>query len=169
MLSTGELKDLTVNLNLNQTNVSIDQLLSLLEGTEPESIHLNHVLVEEGMEEMPFYARLDHLPSFTVTIGGFVEVEMYMDMTHHRVVRILVRQTAMTFEELDRNGEVLPNLTINCLVLPRLERERLDALARGYIKKGKILDKARVESLLMEYVGKAMFCPKRYPGMVASV
>lgn len=149
-------------MNLSRTNVSINALLSLMEQQEPETIHLNHVLVEEGMEQMPFHASLEHVPTFTVNIGGFVELELVMDLQHEHVLRLMVRQAAMTFEELDNNGDVLPNLTINTLVLPEEERKRLDALAQRYIDKGKILDKERAEALIAEYVGKAMFCPKKY-------
>lgn len=149
-------------MKLNRTNVSINALLALMEKQEPETIHLNHVLVEEGMETMPFNASLEHVPTFTVNIGGFVELEFVMNLQHEHVLRLMVRQAAMTFEELDTNGDVLPNLTINTLVLPEEERKRLDTVAQHYIDKGKMLDKDRAEALITEYVGKAMFCSRKY-------
>lgn len=152
-------------MSLSRTNVSLAVLLDLMEKQEPESIHLNHVLIEEGMETMPFYATLEHLPTFTVNIGGFVEIEFVMDLQHEAVQRLMVRQSAMTFDELDTNGDVLPNLTIDTRVLSDEDRTRLDLLAKRYIEQGKILDKARAEALITEYVGKAMFCPKKYRGV----
>lgn len=152
-------------MKLDTTKFSISSLLNLMEQQPPESICLNHVVVEDDMSDMPFYATLEHVPSFTVNLGGFVEVEMFMDTRHSTVLRMSVRQAAMSFSDLDMNGAVLPNLTVNCKVLNPLERKRLDRIAKDYIDKGKMLDKSRGEALLTQFVGKAMFCPVKYGEM----
>jgi hypothetical protein len=150
---------------LDKTSFSIDSLLDLMERQEPQAIHLNHVVVEDDMADMPFYATLEHVPMFTVNLGGFVEIEISMDTRHSTVLRMSIRQSAMSFEDLNKNGDVLPNLTVNCKVLKVPERRRLDAIASEYITKSKILDKNRCESLLTQFVGKAMFCPVKYGEM----
>lgn len=149
-------------MNLSKSAMSISKLLRLMEGQEPESILLNHLVIGENEMPLPFNPSLDHLPCFTVQFPGFVEVEMYMDSRQERVVRLCVRQSAMTFEELDDNGDVLPNITIDCTVLDANERKQLDAKAKHYIHLGKVRDKTRAEGLLTEYVAKAMFSSRKY-------
>lgn len=152
-------------MTLARTDIAIDTLLSLMEAQEPESIQLNHVVIDGGLLDIQASASLDRLPLFTVMFAGFVEVEMYMDLKHEQVVRITVRQAAMTFSELTQNGDVLPTLTINCKFLSSADRVRLNLLAQSYIASGKILDKSRAEALLTQYVEKAMFCSRKYGAM----
>ncbi len=152
-------------MELSKSRLSIANLLALMEGQEPEAVQLNHVVIEANGSNLPTHGSLEQLPSFTAQFAGFVDVELYMDMHHERVVHLRVRQSAMTFAELEENGDVLPNLSIDCQVLEDSERARLDVLARRYIKDGKINDQSRGEALLTQYVAKAMFCSRKYGGM----
>lgn len=143
-------------------NLSIASLLSLMEIQEPEAIHVNHVVIEDGEWNPPAWVSLEQIPSFTVSFAGFVEVEIYMDAKHERVAHLCVRQAAMNFEDLNANGEVLPNLTVDCNVLKPTERNKLDSIAKRYIANAKLTDKSRGEALISQYVEKAMFNSRKY-------
>lgn len=156
-------------MQLKKTKLSLGGLLTLLETREPESIQVNHLVIEDNSEALLANVPLHQLPSFTVVFPGFIEVEMFMDNLHHRVQRLILQQTAMRFDELEANGDILPGMTIACGVLNSSERARLDAVARGYIKKGKLLDASRGEALLTQYVSKSMFSPSNYLGLSSNV
>ena len=153
-------------MELSKTNMSIATLLTLMESQEPEAIQLNHVVIEGNGGGLPLRGALEDLPAFTVQFSGFVDVELFMDTAHQHVVHLCIRQSAMTFEELERNGDVLPDISISCRVLRPSDRARLDAVARGYIDRGKVYDVARGEELLTQYVDKAIFGSQKYGGLV---
>lgn len=152
-------------MELTKTNMSIATLLRLMETQEPEAIQLNHVVIEDGGASLSTHGNLEQLPSFTAQFAGLVEIEFFMDMHHQHVAHLCIRQSAMTLAELDSNGDVLPNLTIDCQVLKWDDRAKLDAIARHYIESGKMCDKSRGEALLVQYVSKAMFCSRKYGSM----
>lgn len=153
-------------MELAKTDLSIVTLLRLMETQQPEAIRVNHVIITDDDGLGPVGAEsTGPLASFTVEFSGFVEIEMTLDATYRHVQTLTLRQAAMTFSELAENGDVLPNLTINCQVLEAGDRKRLDALARRYVKDGKMNDRSRGEALLTQYAAKAMFCPRKYGGM----
>lgn len=147
---------------LSKTNMSIATILPLMERQEPEAIQLNHMVIEDNSMNVPVNLPATHLPSFTVQFAGFVEVEFFMDTKHERVRRLTIQQSAMTFEDLERNGDVLPALSVACATLSDDQRDRLDAIAKNFIAKGKLTDPVRAEALLSQYVEKAMFCTRRF-------
>ena len=152
-------------MNLDKSEISIANLLDFMHSEEPQEIQLNHVLIGDNFLDTPGNLALERLPYFTVQFGGFVEVEFHLNMTQDEVFLILVRQSAMTFEELEENGDVLPSLTIDCRALESSEHDRLNELAKRYVAAGKMTDKARGEALLTQYLEKAMFCSRKYGGM----
>jgi hypothetical protein len=141
--------------------MSIAPLLTMLDQQEPDKIMVNHVFVGD-FEGSVAPLTVEHLPYFTAQFAGYVEVEFFLNSARDDVIRLSIRQAAMTFEELEDNGEVLPSLTIDPKTLKEAERERLRRHAMAYVEKGRMFDKERGESLLTEYVGKSMFNPRRF-------
>ncbi len=152
-------------MELSKSNMSIGVILGLMQHQEPEHIQLNHMVIEDQSENLLVSLPLTHVPSFTVRFSGFVDVEFFMDNRHRRVTRMVIQQSAMTFEELEANGEPLPSLSIACTALSDDERVRLDNAAQRYIHQGKMKDPSLGESLLSKYVEKAMFDPRRFGGI----
>lgn len=151
--------------SLSKTKLSISSLLTLMEKQEPEQIQLNHMVINDHSDELLSGVPLHQLPSFTVRFAGFVEVEFFMDARHESVLRVVVQQAAMTFEELSQNGEPLPSMTVACGVLGDVERARLDAVAQNFVRKGKLLDHSRGEALLVQYLDRSMFSPRHFGPM----
>jgi hypothetical protein len=151
-------------MKLTDSHISISPLLDLMEKNPPLSINLNHLVIDDGMTDSAFGVELERLPAFSLEYPGFVEVEIHMDPTSKRVVRLRLMQSAMTFEELTANGDTLPNLTVNCDYIPVDERARLNTLAQDFIVKGKVKDVSTFDSLLSQYVSKSLFCPRKYGG-----
>lgn len=151
-----------VYMSLSATNLSIESLLALMEHQQPESINLNHVLVgDSGADWIP---RTTHqtIPEFTVIFSGFVEVDFFMGAGEKVVDAICIRQSAMSFSELEQNGSVLPTLGIECERLHPLERKRLNTFATRYIEMGKVYDAEKGAAILTQYIDKAMFSHTKY-------
>lgn len=150
---------------LQSTNLSIQTLLSFMESEDVVGIRLNHMVIEDRVDNIPLTnPDFETLPSFTVEYAGFVEVEFHLDTSHVNVVRISLRQAAMTFEQLTENGEVLPSLTIACDVLNAEERDRLNALGGMFVEQGKLNDKQKAEALITRFADRVIFCPRKYGG-----
>lgn len=150
---------------LNTTNLTIATLLSFMESETVVAIRLNHMVIEDRLGDIPSTnPNFETLPSFTVEYAGFVEIELHLDTTHQNVVRLSLRQAAMTFEQLEESGELLPSLTIACEVLNTDERNRLNTLAAKFVEQGKVKDKNQAEALITQYADKVIFCPRKYGG-----
>lgn len=134
----------------------------MMEKQKASAILLNHMVIEDDLENIVLDPHVSAFPSFIVQYAGFVEVEMVLDMDVKRVLRVSLRQSAMTFEELQKNGEVLPSLTIACERLDESERVRLDALAVEFIKRGKLSDTTRAEEIMAQYADRVVFSPNQY-------
>lgn len=137
----------------------------MMEQQTPEAILLNHMVIESDVQNIVLDPHPSAFPCFIVQYTGFVEVEFVLDMDVKHVLRISLRQSAMTMNELQSNGDVLPSLTIACDRLHESERARLDFLAADFIARGRISDASRAESLITQYADRVVFCPRKYGGL----
>lgn len=147
---------------ITNPHLTVSTLLFMMEKQKASAILLNHMVIEDDLENIVLDPHVSAFPSFIVQYAGFVEVEMVLDMDVKRVLRVSLRQSAMTFEELQKNGEVLPSLTIACERLDESERVRLDALAVEFIKRGKLSDTTRAEEIMAQYADRVVFSPNQY-------
>lgn len=151
------------SVKLSKSNLTIETLLSFMESEQVVSISLNHMVIEGALENIPDTLQdFDTFPSFTVSYDGFVEVELIMNQFHTDVIRLSLRQAAMTFEELDEGEDVLPSLTIAADALQPDELERLNVLALDFVKRGRLKDKSRAEALITQYADRVIFNPRKY-------
>lgn len=146
-------------------HLSIFNLLSMMEREGVQSIQLNHMVIEPNADNITLTRRATWPVSFLVTYHGHVDVEFTLDHTQRHVAYVSLRQSAMTFSELDANGEVLPSMTIATTAIPADERVRLDALAQRFMEMGRISDKERAESLMAQYANRVVFAPSKYGGI----
>lgn len=149
--------------NVEET-ISISTLLGFLGKEEPQAIELNHMFIGDQTVKV-VRSEVSDFPCFTVMYPGLVEVEFVMDPSQTEVLRLTVRQSAMTLAELEECSEVLPSLTISCLAVEPGERERLNALAQRYVALGRMNSRERAEQLMMHYAARVLFCPKKYGGL----
>jgi hypothetical protein len=144
------------------SDLSIDILLDMVERQGPQEILLNHLVIDDasvGAGEIPIGHGIEQLPSFTARYPGLIEVELYMNRKYTQVMYLCVRQSAMTFSELQASDDILPTLSINCEVLNEVDKTRLLAYAKKCLSLGKLTDSNRSKDLLSQYVAKTITTP----------